>query len=230
MMTSMVLFLALLFHIIIPSHTFASWFMAACLTDLWDPDEIIMGHYVVPYDKGTHGDQIFLQAFDQNKEEIGNGIGIDVGNNVINLNTIDYDENDDGSITYRFLIKLKVESTNEFNGLQYVFDAKVSMGADNSHENIDNNNDTLTAQFPSYNNGCDGRRIYGTTNDDSSSSEAFHITISKSMRDALTSNGGTAVVKVVAGWASEREAVKLTKALVFVFSGGDMDDKRFNEL
>ena len=244
MLLKAILSLILIFLNVAPSHTFASWFMAACLTDLWDPSEVMMGHYIIPFNESPHKDAVNLQVFDPDTmEEIpiesydnlnasdSNIVGIVGGDKkVIDLRKRSFVELEDGSTSYRFLLKFTAESSLQLKDLQYVIDSKVI--ANSFHEEeyhdvepnllddgiIGKDNVSIDAipRFSAYKNGCDGRRGYGIAED---SGLKFEVTIPSSSLIKFRREKAVIGVQIVGGWACGREAVKLTEPLYFILSG-----------
>jgi hypothetical protein len=223
-----------------PSHSFASWFMAACLTDLWDPSEAMMGHHIVPFDESPYKDVVHLQVYDPHtKEEIpiesttckdcGPLVSIEDGKKVIELRKRSFEQLEDGSARYKFLIKFVVDST-ELNDLQYVIDSKTIItslrdeGDDDAvdeDEIIDEGKILVEAipRFPRKNkNGCNARRAYGKIEDPGLQ---FEVIIPAPALHKLRHDGPDIGIQMLGGWACGREAVKLTEPLYFILSSKD---------
>ena len=218
-----------------PSHSFASWFMTACLTDLWDPSEVMMGHHIVPFDESPHKDAVHLQVYDPDtKEEIPIEsasckdcdplVSIGDRKNVIELRKRSFEQLEDGSARYKFLIKFVVDST-ELNDLQYVIDSKTIIsslhdeGDDDAvdEDEIIDEGKILVEAIPRFprKNGCNARRGYGKIEDPGLQ---FEVIIPAPALDKLRHDGADIGIQMVGGWACGREAVKLTEPLYFILS------------
>jgi len=249
MLLHAILSLVLIFLNVAPTHTFASWFMAACLTDLWDPSEIIMGHHIVPFNESTHKDDVYLQVFDLDNDEVipilssdnsngsSNLVGIGGGKKVIDLRKRSFVELEDGSTRYRFFLKVTIDSSLHLKDLQYVIDSKVitnSLHEKGDHDvepSLDGNNviskgnvsSDAIPRFLNRKNGCKGRRGYGVMED---SGLKFELTIPRFHHDKADNKG----VQILGGWACGREAVKLTEPLYFIlFGDNDKDSSRIED-
>ena len=192
-----------------------------------------MGHYIAPFDKSPHKDQVYIQVLDQDSKELIGVIDEVGGKNVIYLDARKYEENEEGSATYKFLLKLNVE-TDELKDFQYVMDAKTLPEIYDEDDDVlvhDNELDddvemTMKPQFLSYRNGCSGHRGYGVKGD---AGLEFQITVPSSIRKSK--NETVVGVNLVAGYACGREAVVLTKPIFFTLShSGDVDDQKVVEL
>ena len=233
---------------------FASWFMTACFTDLWDTSEVMMGHTIIPYEQSTQKDNVFIKVFDpKTKEEIStvdassdviDNFQSDPSSNIILLNDLHGHVLDDGSIKYNFLVKVLVESV-ELKDFQFVLDSKVIPLGENlvglEEEDDDSYTDVLSdgnqdignksshdsiarTMFASYKNGCGQKRSYGTQKDDELK---FSIKVPKStlMREGNLEKAESLRIQLLAGWACGREAVQLTKPVDFFLKfNGDVDN------
>lgn len=224
---------------------FASWFMTACFTDLWDTSEVIMGHTIIPYEQSTQKDNVFIKIFDtKTKEEIStvdassnnviDNFQIDPSSNVIVLNDLHRHALDDGSMKYNFLVKVLVESV-ELKDFQFVLDSKVIPVGENlvglEEEDDDSYADVLS----------DGNEDIGTKSSHDSIARTmfasykngcgqkrsygthkdnelkFSIKVPKStlMREGILDKAEALRIQLLAGWACGREAVQLTKPVDF---------------
>lgn len=224
---------------------FASWFMTACFTDLWDTSEVIMGHTIIPYEQSTQKDNVFIKIFDtKTKEEIST---VDASCNIIVLNDLEGHALDDGSIKYNFLVKVLVESV-ELKDFQFVLDSKVIPVGENlvgfeedddSYADVlsDGNEDISTnsphdsiarTMFASYKNGCEQTRSYGTYKDNELK---FSIKVPKSTlkREGNLDKANALRIQLLAGWACGREAVQLTKPVDFFLKfNKDVDNENIS--
>ena len=236
---------------------FASWFMTACFTDLWDTSEVIMGHTIIPYEQSTQKDNVFIKIFDtKTKEEIGTvdsssnvieNLQIDPSSNIVLLNDLQGHILDDGSIKYNFLVKVLVESV-ELKDFQFVLDSKVIPVGENlvgfeedddsyadvlsdGNEDISTNSphDSITrTMFASYKNGCEQTRSYGTYKDNELK---FSIKVPKSTlkREGNLDKANALRIQLLAGWACGREAVQLTKPVDFFLKfNEDVDNENIS--
>jgi len=198
-----------------------------------------MGHHIVPFDESPHKDVVNLQVYDPDtKEEIpiesssckdcGPLVSVGEGKKVIELRKRSFEQLEDGSARYKFLIKFVVDSI-ELNDLQYVIDSKTitilhDEGNDDAvdeqilldDEIIDEGKILVEAipRFPQK-NGCNARRGYGTIEDPGLQ---FEVIIPAPALDKLRRDEADIGIQMLGGWACGREAVKLTEPLYFILS------------
>ena len=192
----------------LPVSSFAAWMK--CYHEL-EPEEVIMNHYIVP---AENVDKTHVQI--RVMEDENSRLLPMTRENDYDIIMYEYDDNtssshkdDDDEILktkrkYVFQIGIDIDNDEELRDIQFVVDILTEEGARFVKKNDHTKSNSPTPSYPRSKKTpliqCKGKRGVGKHRD-------TRITIE--IDDTVPE------VEIVAGWACEREAVKLTKRVIF---------------